>query len=177
MVIFCFTWMVNNAISTQPFCPVAHFSLRSHLLERHKTLLTDNIDLLKQSFEHVKQSHPFNIDAIVILPEHLHSIWTLPETDTGFAMRWRLIKSTFSKGLPKDEHINKTRHSKNERGIWQRRYWEHLIRRRKRLYEIMLTIFITIQSNMVMSIKPSIGHYSSIHKFVRDGIIDQKLGI
>jgi len=66
------------------FVPGGTFFFTVNFLERHKTLLTDNIDLLKQSFQHVKQAHPFNIYAIVILPEHLHTIWTLPETDADF---------------------------------------------------------------------------------------------
>ena len=110
------------------FVPGGTFFFTVNLLERRKTLLTDNIDLLKQSFQHVKQSHPFNIDAIVILPDHLHAIWTLPPGDADFAKRWMLIKTAFSRSLPKYEIINQSRKSKRERGIWQRRYWEHLIR-------------------------------------------------
>ncbi|HAO25267.1 MAG TPA: transposase [Methylophaga sp.] len=99
-----------------------------NLLERDKSLLTDHIDLLKTAFRKVKLAHPFDIDAIVVLPDHLHTIWTLPENDFDFATRWRLIKSHFSRGLPSTERINNSRKQKSERGIWQRRYWEHLIR-------------------------------------------------
>ena len=62
------------------------------------------------------------------MPDHLHTIWQLPENDADVATRWRLIKSTFSRALPKAEAISKSRKKKSERGIWQRRYWEHLIR-------------------------------------------------
>ena len=99
-----------------------------NLLERDKSLFTDHIDLLKTAFRKVKLAHPFDIDAIVVLPDHLHTIWTLPENDFDFATRWRLIKSHFSRGLPSTERINNSRKQKSERGIWQRRYWEHLIR-------------------------------------------------
>ena len=157
------------------FVPGGTFFFTITLLERHKTLLTDNIVLLKQSFQYVKQAHPFNIDAIVILPDHLHTIWTLPETDDNFAMRWRLIKSTFSRGLPKDEHINKTRHSKNERGIWQRRYWEHLIRDEKDYMNHVDYIHYNSVKHGYVD-KAIDWPYSSIHKFVRDGIIDQNWG-
>ena len=68
------------------------------------------------------------IDAIVILPDHLHAIWTLPQGDSDFATRWRLIKSTFSRSLPAGERISESRAAKGERGIWQRRYWEHTLR-------------------------------------------------
>ena len=157
------------------FVPGGTFFFTVNLLERHKTLLTDNIDLLKQSFQHVKQSHPFNIDAIVILPDHLHTIWTLPETDDDFAIRWRLIKSTFSRGLPKDEHINKTRHLKNERGIWQRRYWEHLIRDEKDYMNHVDYIHYNPVKHGYVD-KAIDWPHSSIHKFFRNGVIDKHWG-
>ena len=62
------------------------------------------------------------------MPDHLHAILTLPEQDADFALRWRLIKSAFSHGLPRGEPISASRAGKGERGIWQRRYWEHTLR-------------------------------------------------
>ena len=76
------------------------------LLERDKLLLTDHIDLLKRAFRRIKSTRPFDIDAIVLLPNHLHAIWTLPANDADFATRWRLIKSLFSRALPFTERIN-----------------------------------------------------------------------
>ncbi|WAR45627.1 REP-associated tyrosine transposase [Methylomonas rapida] len=99
-----------------------------NLAERNRTLLTDKIELLRESFRNVKEQHPFNIDAIVVLPEHLHTIWTLPEGDDDFSCRWRLIKTRFTKQIEKGERISKSRERKQERGIWQRRFWEHRIR-------------------------------------------------
>jgi putative transposase len=64
----------------------------------------------------------------VVLPDHLHAVWTLPEGDADFSLRWRLIKTVFSRGLPQGEEISKSRFGKGERGIWQRRYWEHTLR-------------------------------------------------
>jgi putative transposase len=72
--------------------------------------------------------HPVTIEAAVILPDHLHAIWPLPEQDADFALRWRLIKSAYSHGLMRGERISTSRVSKGERGIWQRRYWEHTLR-------------------------------------------------
>ena len=66
-----------------------------NLLERKQHLLTDHIDLLRYAFRKVKQQRPFHIDAIVILPEHLHCILTLPENDTDFSGRWQQIKKHF----------------------------------------------------------------------------------
>ncbi len=64
----------------------------------------------------------------MILPDHLHAIWTLPEGDADFATRWRLIKGAFSHNLSQGEAISVSRGAKAERGIWQRRYWEHTLR-------------------------------------------------
>jgi len=99
-----------------------------NLADRSQSLLTDHIALLRSAFEYTRERHPFVVDAIVVLPEHIHTILTLPEGDSDFALRWRLIKTVFSRGLPHGESRSDSRQSKGERGIWQRRYWEHLIR-------------------------------------------------
>jgi len=78
----------------------------------------------------VQVRHPFTVEATVILPDHLHAIWTLPEGDADFATRWRLIKSAFSRHLAAGERLSTSRSSRRERGIWQRRFWEHVTRRR-----------------------------------------------
>ena len=92
------------------------------------SILTDNIDTLRNAFRKVKKDHPFEINAIVILPEHLHCIWTLPQDDVDFGSRWGLIKAAFSRAIPKTERRSDSRLKRGERGVWQRRYWEHLIR-------------------------------------------------
>jgi putative transposase len=99
-----------------------------NLADRQQSLLTEHIASLRSAFEYARARHPFIIDAIVILPDHLHAMWSLPEGDSDFAMRWRLIKTEFSRGLPQGERRSDSRLNKGERGIWQRRYWEHLIR-------------------------------------------------
>ena len=100
-----------------------------NLAERHgSTLLVDRIDALKEAFRRTRQDHPFTMPAFVVLPEHLHCIWKLPAGDDDFPMRWRLIKSRFSRSLPKVERYSQSRTCKNERGIWQRRYWEQVVR-------------------------------------------------
>jgi putative transposase len=96
-----------------------------NLADRRRSLLTDNISALRNAFRIVRDRHPFTIEAIVILPDHLHAIWTLPPDDNNFSSRWRLIKSTFSRELPATEARSSSRLAKGERGIWQRRYWEH----------------------------------------------------
>jgi putative transposase len=99
--------------------------------QRQKLFSTpQTIDLLRQAFRTVKTRYPFTIDAIVILPDHLHWIWTLPPDDADFSQRWRLIKTEFSRHCPDEfKHFpNKSRISKGEQAIWQRRFWEHQIK-------------------------------------------------
>ncbi len=99
-----------------------------NLAKQNNTLLVDEIDILRNVMNKAKKQHSFKLDAIVVLPDHLHTLWTLPVDDSDFTTRWMLIKSGFSRQIPKRERINKSRRTKGERGIWQRRYWEHLIR-------------------------------------------------
>ena len=99
-----------------------------NLLQRDKTLLVDHIDLLRASVRWVKERYPFHIDAWVVMPDHLHAVWTLPEGDSDYSSRWCEIKKRFSKGLPNQEPRSDVRLRKGERGIWQRRFWEHTIR-------------------------------------------------
>jgi len=98
------------------------------LADRRRRLLTDHIDTLRQAFRDVRQAHPFTIRASVVLPEHIHCLWELPAGDADYSTRWRQIKSAFSKALPRDERISASRARKSERGIWQRRFWEHSVR-------------------------------------------------
>jgi len=98
-----------------------------NLLERRQCLLVEHIDLLRLAFSEAKKHRPFEIIAIVILPDHLHCVWRLPEGDDDNANRWRHIKSAFSRRMVLDEPRSKSRVSRRERGIWQRRFWEHVI--------------------------------------------------
>lgn len=88
-----------------------------NLLERRQTLLVDRIATLREAVATTRASYDFAIDAIVVLPDHLHAIWTLPPGDCDFFIRWRLIKTRFAKALPKDERRSPVRLARNERGI------------------------------------------------------------
>jgi putative transposase len=99
------------------------------LLERRRNeLLTANIDHLRDCVALERTRRPFTVIAWVVLPEHMHWIWRLPEGDADFATRWRRIKTDFSRGVSKTERRSTVRLARGERGIWQRRYWEHAIR-------------------------------------------------
>lgn len=111
------------------FIPGGTYFFTVNLLQRHNSnLLITEIQLLRDTVRKVRQRYPFQINAWVVLPEHLHCIWTLPPGDSNYSLRWRLIKSGFSRGLPIIERRSKVRIAAGERGIWQRHYWEHVIR-------------------------------------------------
>ena len=106
-----------------------------NLLERNKNdLLVRHIRLLRESVAKEKQRRPFKVIAWVILPEHMHWLWKLPEHDCDFATRWRRIKTDFSLAIPKVESLSAVHIKRGERGIWQRRYWEYQIRDEKDLF-------------------------------------------
>lgn len=109
--------------------PGASWFFTVNLAQRKgNNLLVDRIDLLRAAVESVRLRHPFRLDAVVILPDHLHCIMTLPEGDADFSSRWNLIRGNFSRAIEKGEHISSSRRKRGERGLWQRRFWEHLIR-------------------------------------------------
>jgi putative transposase len=108
--------------------PGGTFFFTVAILDRRRRLLIDHIESLRAAFATVKARRPFRMDAVVILPDHLHCIWTLPPGDTNFSIRWHAIKSAFSRAIPQGERLSARRVSKGERGIWQRRFWEHAIR-------------------------------------------------
>jgi putative transposase len=110
------------------FVPGGTFFFTVTLLERRRKLLTENIDHLREVFKAACRRRPFTIEAIVILPDHLHCIWTLPSGDADFSTRWHDIKARFAAQIPRGERLSARRLQKGERGIWQRRFWEHVIR-------------------------------------------------
>jgi putative transposase len=141
-----------------------------NLLERYPNdLLVRHVDTLRSIVRKVRMNYPFHIDAWVVLPDHMHCVWTLPEGDADFAGRWRLIKQSFSKTLPLIELRSKTRITRGERGIWQRRFWEHLIRD-----EADLTVHIDychinpVKHGYVKRVAD--WPYSSFHRHVARGI-------
>jgi putative transposase len=157
-----------------------------NLLERQRTLLTDHIDLLRDSVRRVRRLHPFHIDAWVVLPDHMHStarmqeveqrreqlpsIWTLPPDTDDFPMRWRLIKLLFSKGLPRTERLSATRQRRSERGIWQRRYWEHTIVTEKDYAQHIDYIHVNPRKHGYVQRVCDWPH-STFHRYVADGIL------
>ena len=88
--------------------------------------------VLHDAIEAIRSKHPFDVTAIVLLPDHLHAIWTLPDGDTAYSLRWSRIKAEFTRkfllagGVEGGRSASRVR--RRERGIWQRRFWEHVCR-------------------------------------------------
>ncbi len=135
------------------------------------------IQLLESCFEKEKQIHPFITDAIVILPDHLHTIWTLPEVDCDFSIRWQQIKGNFSKLYKGNNTTNKTESMihKREKGIWQRRFWEHAIRSQEDYNKHCDYIhYNPVKHGFVES--PSLWKHSSFNIFVKNGLYNWDWG-
>ena len=141
-----------------------------NLLERRDNdLLTRHINTLREVVQSVRLRHPFIIHGWVVLPEHLHCVIELPENDQDFSTRWRLIKSDFSKALPKDERRSEVRVKRGERGIWQRRFWEHLIRDEADFRAHMDYVhFNPVKHGLVKCVKD--WPYSTFHRLVEQGV-------
>jgi len=145
------------------------FFFTVNLAERRRRLLTDHIAELRAAFRRTRQDHPFTTDAMVVLPDHLHVVWTLPQDDADFATRWRLIKSAFSRGIPISERISVSRAARGERGIWQRRYWEHTIRDETDFERHINYVHINpVKHGLVTRVRD--WPFSSFHRMVKLGI-------
>jgi len=97
------------------------------LADRRAETLITHVDALRTAFRLTRHEHPFDIDAVVVMPEHLHTIWTLPDGDDDYATRWQLIKSRFTRALALAGESFPIR-ADGKRALWQPRYWEHVIR-------------------------------------------------
>lgn len=141
------------------------------LADRRKDWLVKHVDLLRGAFRRAKRDRPFLIEAIAILPEHLHCIWTLPETDADYSHRWRLIKASFSRTLIlTNPSIHKN--SKGEYNVWQRRFWEHTIRDDEDLEtHINYIHYNPVKHGFVTRV--SDWPYSSFHRFVKLGWVSK----
>jgi putative transposase len=146
-----------------------------NLLERHRRLLVDRIDDLSVAFRTTRSSRPFEMLAVVILPDHLHCLWRLPPGDSDNANRWAQIKSGFARRLPRDERCSAQRLARRERGIWQRRYWEHLIRDESDLRRHVDYIHFNPVKHGHAS-RVADWPYSSFHRWVADGVYGEDWG-
>ena len=132
-----------------------------NLQDRSADTLTANIDLLRSAFKRARIERPFQLEAIVVLPDHLHTVMTLPEDDADYPLRWRRIKTLFTQSLPNAASL--THRDRTGRSLWQRRFWEHAIRDPQDLARHIDYIHINpVKHGLVQ--EPSDWPFSSLHR-------------
>ncbi len=140
-----------------------------NLLDRSSRLLVTHIDAVREAARQARARAPFHIDAWVVLPDHMHCIWTLPQDDSDFSGRWRALKKAFSKAVPAGEHRSAVRRDRGERGIWQRRFWEHTIRDERDYANHMDYVHFNPVKHGYAT-HPAEWPYSSFHRCVAAGL-------
>lgn len=134
------------------------------------------IALLRWAFRQVRSAHPFEFDAVVILPDHLHAIWTLPAGDHDFSKRWSLIKRAFTQRFlaagARESVRSTSRRRRGERSVWQRRFWDHVIRDDDDLDRHMNYIHYNPVKHG-LSTCPHAWSHSSFAKWVQRGVYPQ----
>ncbi len=131
----------------------------------------DAVDLLYAAVGYTAARMPFEVIAYVILPDHVHYVWTLPDISSDYSTRWRLIKSYFTRNYDHKDYakISMSRKKKSEKGVWQRRFWEHLIRDEADLVQHVEYIhYNPIKHGYVQSLMD--WKNSSFTKYVEDGL-------
>jgi putative transposase len=144
------------------------------LADRRSSLLTDHIGLLRAAFRKTRDDSPFAIDAIVVLPEHLHAIVTLPPADCEYSGRWRRLKGLFTRGVVASGASVRC-DSRGEYKLWQRRFWEHTIRDDRDFERCADYIHFNPVKHRLVTI-PNSWPYSSLHRYVRAGILPADWG-
>jgi putative transposase len=140
-----------------------------NLLDRRSDLLVRHVDALRAAVHRERTRAPFHIDAWAVLPDHMHCVWTLPEGDSDFPGRWHGIKTAFSKSLPATEARSSVMIRRGERGVWQRRYWEHTIRDdRDYAAHLDYTHFNPVKHGLVEH--PRDWPFSSFHRCAASGL-------
>jgi putative transposase len=146
-----------------------YFFTLSLLRRQSNDLLTRHIERLREAVRKVRSRYPFDIHGWVVLPDHLHCVIQLPDGDTDFTLRLRLIKAGFSKSIPRTEWLSAVRQRRGERGIWQRRFWEHLIKDEADYRAHMDYVHINPMKHGLVK-RVADWPYSTFHRLVVDGI-------
>ncbi len=138
------------------------------LADRSSDLLVRHIERLRASYRAAQERQPFETIAICILPDHLHAVWSLPEEDADFPGRWSFIKNDFSRGIPAASLLSPSQEKRREKGLWQRRYWEHAIRDDRDLERhVDYVHFNPVKHGLVAAVRE--WPYSSFHRHVAKG--------
>jgi putative transposase len=153
------------------FVPGASYFFTLVAQERQPLFVSgEAVDVLRQAFRAVRSTRPFELVAMVVLPDHLHCIWTLPPGDADFATRWRLIKTGFTRHCdPALRPVpDPRRQAKHAQALWQHRYWEHMLRDETDFIRHVEYIhFNPVKHGLVTS--ASDWPYSSFHRYVAAG--------
>ena len=144
------------------------------LADRRASSLVDHVALLRDAFRVTRRERPFAIDAIVILPDHLHVIMTLPAEDADFPGRWRRIKAAFTHRVVRTGKAI-ARDRRGESRLWQRRCWEHTVRDETDFARHVDSIHFNPDKHGLVSRVADWAH-SSFHQYVRNGILPQDWG-
>jgi putative transposase len=128
---------------------------------------------LREAILTVQKDHPFAIDAWVLLPDHLHTLWTLPAGDADFSTRWKLIKESFTESYlaagGTEGHVSLSRKLKKERGVWQRRFWEHTIDGEDDyIHHFDYLHYNPVKHRLVKRVRDY--PWSTFHRYVKEGI-------
>nr|WP_276519519.1 transposase [Bradyrhizobium elkanii] len=151
------------------FIPGGTFFFTVTLDDRRSRLLVDHITVLRDAFGTARRERPFSVDAVVVLPDHLHAILTLPQGDSDFAGRWRRIKGHFSSRLLAAS-IELKRRSNGDLALWQRRFWVHTIRDEDDFARHVDYIhFNSVKHALVRRVCD--WPHSSFHRYVREGVL------
>lgn len=150
--------------------PGATYFFTVALADRSRRDLIEHVGILRSAFAKTRTELPFHADAMVILPDHLHAVWTLPDGDAGFPERWRRIKARFSRGVGGVHARSASKVAKREVGLWQRRYWEHLIRDDTD-YRAHVEYCWGNPVKHGFVERPSDWPFSSIHRDIRRGVV------
>ncbi|WP_313053813.1 REP-associated tyrosine transposase [Pseudomonas lopnurensis] len=149
--------------------PGATYFFTANLLNRRSDLLVRHIDLLRETVRATRSRHPLHVDAWLTLPDHMHCVWTLPDGDVDFALRWKVIKFAFARRLPKTVMLTAAQRARGERGVWQRHYWEHLIQdERDYRYHVDYVHLNPLKHGLVDRVAD--WPFSSFHRAVRAGV-------
>ncbi len=139
-----------------------------NLADRRSRLLMEHIARVRAAFQTVRERRPYQTIAVCVLPDHLHAIWRLPEGDADYSGLWSLIKRHFSSALLASAVLSPSKTAKREKGIWQRRFWEHQIRDDADLQRhVDYVHFNPVKHGLVRQVKD--WPHSSFHAYVRRG--------
>jgi putative transposase len=153
------------------FLPGGTYFFTVTLSDRRSTALVDHVSELREAFRVARRERPFAIDAIVILPDHLHAIFTLPPDDADFSGRWRRIKGHFSSASI-DAGIELKRNANGSLALWQKRFWEHTIRNENDFERHVDYIhFNPVKHGLVSRVCD--WPHSSFHRYVREKVLAQ----